>query len=146
MCSISNIHNYIMTNINSIKDEPNNSSFHIGSLQVSKPINQVLSTLVDQDSGHQIEHDNSNLDESSGGPWQTKGTIHIQASEPALTNTTRENETLLAIGTAYVQGEDVAARGRVLLFSVENSTENSPAKEKCSLWWLNGDSNKAVGG
>lgn len=32
--------------------------------------------------------------------------------------TTKENETLLAIGTAYVQGEDVAARGRVLLFSV----------------------------
>ncbi|KAF5818129.1 putative cleavage/polyadenylation specificity factor, A subunit [Helianthus annuus] len=144
MCSMSNFHNYIRTNINSIKYEPNNSSFHIGSLQVSKPINQVLSTLVDQESGHQIEHDNLNLygtyiveefevrilePESSGGPWQTKGTIHIQTSENALTNTTkRENETLLAIGTAYVQGEDVAARGRVLLFSVENSTENSPAK------------------
>ncbi|MFS7900420.1 hypothetical protein Hanom_Chr00s113257g01808501 [Helianthus anomalus] len=85
--------------------------------------------------------------ESSGGLWQTKGTIHIQTSEPALINTTtRENETLLAIRTAYVQGEDVAARGRVLLFSVENSTENSPAKAKCSLWWLNGDSNKAVSG
>ncbi|KAJ0713950.1 putative cleavage/polyadenylation specificity factor, A subunit [Helianthus annuus] len=123
----------------------------IVSVPVSKPINQVLSTLVDQESGHQIEHDNLNLDgtytveefevrilepESSGGPWQTKGTIHMQTSENALTvrvvtlsnTTTRENETLLAIGTAYVQGEDVAARGRVLLFSVENSTENSPAK------------------
>ncbi|XP_076889541.1 cleavage and polyadenylation specificity factor subunit 1-like [Bidens hawaiensis] len=123
----------------------------IVSAPVSKPITQVLSTLVDQESGHQIEHDTSNLDgtyiveefevrilepESSGGPWQTKGTIHMQTSENALTvrvvtltnATTRENETLLAIGTAYVQGEDVAARGRVLLFSVESSTENSQAK------------------
>ncbi|KAL4574864.1 hypothetical protein LXL04_021704 [Taraxacum kok-saghyz] len=115
-----------------------------------KPINQVLSSMVDQESGHQIEHDNLNLDgsytveefevrilepESSGGPWQIKGTIRMQSSENALTvrvvtlsnTTTRENETLLAIGTAYVQGEDVAARGRVLLFSVENSTENPQA-------------------
>jgi cleavage and polyadenylation specificity factor subunit 1 len=38
--------------------------------------------------------------------------------------TTRENETLLAIGTGYVQGEDVAARGRVLLFSVGKNTDN----------------------
>ncbi|MFS7952358.1 hypothetical protein Hanom_Chr07g00606041 [Helianthus anomalus] len=68
--------------------------------------------------------------ESSGGPWQTKGTIHILTSEPALT----------------VSGYIISARGRVLLFSVENSTENSPANAKCSLWWLNGDSNKAVGG
>ncbi|KAL8217961.1 hypothetical protein R6Q57_021334 [Mikania cordata] len=123
----------------------------IVSVPVSKPINQVLSSLVDQESGHQIEHDNPNLDgtytveefevrilepESSSGSWQTKGTIHMQTSENALTvrvvtlsnTTTRENETLLAIGTAYVQGEDVAARGRVLLFSVESSTENSQAK------------------
>lgn len=35
--------------------------------------------------------------------------------------TTKENETLLAIGTAYVQGEDVAARGRVLLYSLGKS-------------------------
>jgi cleavage and polyadenylation specificity factor subunit 1 len=42
-----------------------------------------------------------------------------------LQNTnTKENETLLAIGTAYVQGEDVAARGRVLLFSVGKNTDN----------------------
>nr|GEU86448.1 reverse transcriptase domain-containing protein [Tanacetum cinerariifolium] len=52
-------------------------------------------------------------------------------SENALTvrvvtlsnTTTRESETLLAVGTAYVQGEDVAARGHVLLFYVENGTE-----------------------
>lgn len=37
---------------------------------------------------------------------------------------TKENETLLAIGTAYVQGEDVAARGRVLLFSVGKNSDN----------------------
>lgn len=61
---------------------------------------QVLSSLVDQESGHQIEHDNSHVDgsytveefevrimepESSGGPWQTKGTIRMQTSENALT-------------------------------------------------------------
>ncbi|XP_023755577.1 cleavage and polyadenylation specificity factor subunit 1 [Lactuca sativa] len=120
----------------------------IVSVPVVKPINQVLSSMVDQESGHQIEHDVSNLDgtytveefevrilepESSGGPWQTKGTIRMQTTENALTvrvvtlsnTTTRENVTLLAIGTAYVQGEDVAARGRVLLFSVESSTEVS---------------------
>ncbi|KAG2711138.1 hypothetical protein I3843_04G057500 [Carya illinoinensis] len=70
--------------------------------------------------------------EKSGGPWQTKATIPMQSSENALTvrvvtllNTiTKENETLLAIGTAYVQGEDVAARGRVLLFSVGKNTDN----------------------
>lgn len=38
--------------------------------------------------------------------------------------TTKENESLLAIGTAYVQGEDVAARGRVLLFSFARNTDN----------------------
>lgn len=56
--------------------------------------------MVDQESGHQIEHDVSNLDgtytveefevrilepESSGGPWQTKGTIRMQTTENALT-------------------------------------------------------------
>lgn len=39
--------------------------------------------------------------------------------------TTKENETFLAIGTAYVQGEDVAARGRVLLFSLSKNTDDS---------------------
>lgn len=38
---------------------------------------------------------------------------------------TAENETLLAVGTAYVQGEDVAARGRVLLFSFGRNGDNS---------------------
>nr|GEX50218.1 putative reverse transcriptase domain-containing protein [Tanacetum cinerariifolium] len=33
-----------------------------------------------------------------------------------------KSETLLAVGTGYVQGEDEAARGRVLLFSVKNGT------------------------
>lgn len=69
--------------------------------QVVKPLNQVLSSLVDQEAGHQIEqHDISNYDgtytveefevrilepERSGGPWQTKGTIPMQTSENALT-------------------------------------------------------------
>lgn len=43
---------------------------------------------------------------------------------PLQNTSTKENETLMAIGTSYVQGEDVAARGRVLLFSFTKS-ENS---------------------
>ncbi|OVA07710.1 Cleavage/polyadenylation specificity factor [Macleaya cordata] len=122
----------------------------IVSVPVVKPLNQVLSSLVDQDASHQIEHDNLGSDElqrtytldefevrilepeKSGGPWQTRATIPMQNSENALTvrmvtlfnTTTKENETLLAIGTAYVQGEDVAARGRVLLFTIGKDTDN----------------------
>lgn len=119
----------------------------IVSFPVIKPLNQILSSLVDQETGHQIDHDNLSSDElqktyttdafeirilepeKSGGVWQTKATIPMQSSENALTvrmvtllnTTTKENETLLAIGTAYVQGEDVAARGRVLLYSLGKS-------------------------
>lgn len=32
--------------------------------------------------------------------------------------TTDQTQTLLAIGTSYVQGEDVAAKGRIILVSV----------------------------
>lgn len=120
----------------------------IVSVPVLKPMNQVLSSLIDQENSHQIDQDNLSIDgsysleefevrilepEKSGGPWQTRATIPMQSSENALTvrvvtlnnTTSRENETLLAIGTAYVQGEDVAARGRVLLFSVEKNPDNS---------------------
>ncbi|PIA49934.1 hypothetical protein AQUCO_01300575v1 [Aquilegia coerulea] len=123
----------------------------IVSVPVVKPLNQVLSCLVDQDAGHQMEHDNISSDElhrtytmdefevrilepeKSGGPWQTRAKIPMQNSENALTvrmvtlfnTTTKENETLLAIGTAYVQGEDVAARGRVLLFSIGRNADNT---------------------
>lgn len=122
----------------------------IVSVPVAKPLNQVLSSLVDQEVSHQIEHDNLGSDdlhrtytvdefevrilepEKSGGSWETRATIPMQSSENALTvrmvtlfnTTTKENETLLAIGTAYVQGEDVAARGRVLLFSIGKNTDN----------------------
>ncbi|KAL5727982.1 hypothetical protein ACHQM5_001115 [Ranunculus cassubicifolius] len=122
----------------------------IVSVPVARPMNQVLSTLVDQDAGHQMEHDNLGSEdphrtyttdefevrimepEKSGGPWQTRATIPMQTSENALTvrmvtlfnTTTEKNETLLAIGTAFVQGEDVAARGRVLLFSFTGNTDN----------------------
>ncbi|XP_061353564.1 cleavage and polyadenylation specificity factor subunit 1 [Gastrolobium bilobum] len=118
----------------------------IVSFPVLKPLNQVVS-LVDQDVNHQTESPSLNSDEfytidefevrimepeKSGGPWQTKATIPMQSSENALTvrmvtllNTaSKENETLLAIGTAYVQGEDVAARGRILLFSLGKNTDN----------------------
>ncbi|KAF5200305.1 Cleavage and polyadenylation specificity factor subunit [Thalictrum thalictroides] len=123
----------------------------IVSVPVVKPLNQVLSCLVDQDAGHQMEHENISSDElhrtytmdefevrilepeRSGGPWQTRARIPMQNSENALTvrmvtllnTTTKENETLLAIGTAYVQGEDVAARGRVLLYSIGRNTDNT---------------------
>ncbi|XP_058204748.1 cleavage and polyadenylation specificity factor subunit 1 isoform X2 [Rhododendron vialii] len=120
----------------------------IVSVPVLKPLNQVLSSLIDQEAGQQIEHDSLSFDgsysvdefevrimepEKSGGPWQTRATIPMQTSENALTlrvvtllnTTTKENVTLLAIGTAYVQGEDVAARGRVLLFSVDRDPDNS---------------------
>ncbi|KFK26774.1 hypothetical protein AALP_AA8G292000 [Arabis alpina] len=119
----------------------------IVSYPVNKPLNQVLSSLVDQEAGQQIDNHNLSSDdlqrtytveefeiqilepERSGGPWETKATIPMQSSEHALTvrvvtllnASTAENETLLAVGTAYVQGEDVAARGRVLLFSFSNS-------------------------
>ncbi|XP_054786517.1 cleavage and polyadenylation specificity factor subunit 1 isoform X1 [Prosopis cineraria] len=123
----------------------------IVSVPVLKPLNQVVSSLGDQDVNQQTENQNLSSDEQnrfytidefeirimepdkSGGPWQTKAIIPMQSSENALTvrmvmllNTdTKENETLLAIGTAYVQGEDVAARGRVLLFSLGKNTDNN---------------------
>ncbi|GFQ05002.1 cleavage and polyadenylation specificity factor subunit 1 [Phtheirospermum japonicum] len=120
----------------------------IVSVPVLKPINQVLSSLVDHEAGNQFEHDNLNSDgtypveeyeirvmepEKSTGPWQTRATIPMQSSENALTvrvvtlfnTSTQRNETLLAVGTAYAQGEDVAARGRVLLYSVEKNSDNS---------------------
>ncbi|KAJ4706167.1 Cleavage and polyadenylation specificity factor subunit 1 [Melia azedarach] len=122
----------------------------IVSVPVLKPLNQVLSSLIDQEVGHQIDNHNLSsaelhrtytMDEfevrvlepdRTGGPWQTRATIPMQSSENALTvrvvtlfnTTTKENETLLAIGTAYVQGEDVAARGRVLLFSIGRNADN----------------------
>ncbi|KAK3022185.1 hypothetical protein RJ639_047007 [Escallonia herrerae] len=72
----------------------------IVSVPVLKPLNQVLSSLVDQEVAHQIEQDTSNVDgtytveefevrilepEKSGGPWHTRGTIPMQSSENALT-------------------------------------------------------------
>ncbi|KAL7147541.1 hypothetical protein ABFS83_06G114300 [Erythranthe nasuta] len=123
----------------------------IVSVPVLKPLNQVLSSLIDQEAGNQFEPDNFSSEgtypmeefeirimepEKSAGPWQTRATIPMQASENALTlrvvtlfnSTTQRNETLLAIGTAYVQGEDVAARGRVLLYSVEKSSDSAQTK------------------
>ncbi|CAA0830754.1 Cleavage and polyadenylation specificity factor subunit 1, partial [Striga hermonthica] len=119
----------------------------IVSVPVLKPLNQVLSSLIDQEGGNQFEHDNLGLEgtypmdeyeirimepEKTAGSWETRATIPMQSSENALTvravtlfnTTTQRNETLLAVGTAYVQGEDVAARGRVLLYSVERNSDN----------------------
>lgn len=121
----------------------------IVSVPVVRPLSQVLSSLVDQDN-NQMDHDSASLDslqksysidefevrifepEKSGGHWEPKATIPMQTSENALTvrnvilvnSTTNQNETLLAVGTAYVQGEDVAARGRILLFTIGKNNEN----------------------
>lgn len=119
----------------------------IVSFPVLKPLSQILSPPIDQEGGHQFENSNLSADElqrtytvdefevrilepeKSGGPWHTRVTIPMQSSENALTvrmislfnTTTKENETLLAIGTAYVQGEDIAGRGRVLLYALGRS-------------------------
>lgn len=115
-----------------------------------RPLNQVLSSMADQELGLHIENDVTigddlqkvyTVDEfevrimelgKPSGRWETRFTIPMQSFENALTvrivtlqnTSTKENETLMAIGTAYVLGEDVAARGRVLLFSFSKS-ENS---------------------
>ncbi|KAF8646672.1 hypothetical protein HU200_065721 [Digitaria exilis] len=115
----------------------------IVSVPVVRPLNQVLSSMADQELGMHIENNGTVGDdlqkvytvdefevrvmelEKPSGRWETRFTIPMQPFENALTvrivtlqnTTTTENETLMAIGTAYVQGEDVAARGRVLLFS-----------------------------
>ncbi|CAO2041474.1 unnamed protein product [Urochloa humidicola] len=122
----------------------------IVSVPVVRPLNQVLSSMADQELGLHIENDVAVGDdlhkvytvdefevrimelEKPSGRWETRFTIPMQPFENALTvrivtlqnTSTKENETLMAIGTAYVQGEDVAARGRVLLFSFSKS-ENS---------------------
>ncbi|CAM0907795.1 unnamed protein product [Alopecurus aequalis] len=122
----------------------------IVSVPVVRPLNQVLSIMADQELVHHMDNDATNADdlqktytveefevrvlelEKPSGRWETRSTIPMQPFENALTvrivtlhnTTTKENETLMAIGTAYVQGEDVAARGRVLLFSFTKS-ENS---------------------
>ncbi|XP_062185381.1 probable cleavage and polyadenylation specificity factor subunit 1 isoform X2 [Phragmites australis] len=122
----------------------------IVSFPVVHPLNQVLSSMAEQELGPHIENDVTSGDdlqkvytvdefevrimelEKPSGRWETRFTIPMQSFENALTvrivtlqnTTTKENETLMAIGTAYVQGEDVAARGRVLLFTFSKS-ENS---------------------
>ncbi|WVZ84660.1 hypothetical protein U9M48_031667 [Paspalum notatum var. saurae] len=122
----------------------------IVSVPVIRPLNQVLSSMADQELGLHIENDFTSGDdlqkvytfdefevrimelEKPSGRWESRFTIPMQSFENALTvrmvtlqnTSTKETETLMAIGTAYVQGEDVAARGRVLLFSFSKS-ENS---------------------
>ncbi|KAG8083532.1 hypothetical protein GUJ93_ZPchr0015g6659, partial [Zizania palustris] len=122
----------------------------IVSVPVVRPLNHVLSSMADQESAHHMDSDVTSADdlqktytvdefevrilelEKPSGRLETKSTIPMQLFENALTvrivtlhnTTSKENETLLAIGTAYVLGEDVAARGRVLLFSFTKS-ENS---------------------
>ncbi|XP_057859514.1 cleavage and polyadenylation specificity factor subunit 1 isoform X2 [Cryptomeria japonica] len=128
----------------------NNLYALIISFPVSRPVSQVLPSLVDQDSNHQTEVDGVGSEDveksfivddfevrilepsKSGGLWEAKASIKMQTSENAITvrmvtllnTTTKENETFLAIGTAYVQGEDVAGRGRIILASVRQDPKN----------------------
>ncbi|EPS69122.1 hypothetical protein M569_05643, partial [Genlisea aurea] len=118
---------------------------------VLKPINQIMSSLVDQEVANPFDHDSLNSDgtypieefevrimeqERASRAWKSVATISMQSSEHALTvrvvtlanSTTQGNDTLLAIGTAYVQGEDVAGRGRLLLYSVERNPDNIQTK------------------
>lgn len=123
----------------------------IVSLPVSRPVSQVLPSLVDQDNNHLTEGDNNISEDAhksyvvdefevrilepakSGSQWEARASIPLQTSENAisvrmvtlLNTSTKENETLLAIGTAYVQGEDVAARGRIILASIKQDSNNS---------------------
>uniref|UniRef100_A0A0D9W2W1 Cleavage/polyadenylation specificity factor A subunit C-terminal domain-containing protein n=1 Tax=Leersia perrieri TaxID=77586 RepID=A0A0D9W2W1_9ORYZ len=122
----------------------------IVSFPIVRSLNQVLSSMADQESVNHMDNDVTSTDDlqkmhtvdefevrilelgKPGGHWETKSTIPMQLFENALTvrivtlhnTTTKENETLLAIGTACILGEDVAARGRVLLFSF-TKRENS---------------------
>ncbi|XP_078166463.1 cleavage and polyadenylation specificity factor 160 isoform X1 [Carex rostrata] len=122
----------------------------IVSVPVIRQLSQLLSSMADQEMGQQMDMTVNPDDmqktytieefevrvlesEKAGGRWETKATIPMQNFEHALTvrtvtlhnTTTKENETLMAVGTAYVQGEDVPGRGRVLLFSFASSSEPS---------------------
>lgn len=63
--------------------------------------------------------------------------LYIAQSNLSIQNTTtKENETLLAVGTAFVQGEDVAGRGRILLFSFGKDGDNSlNLVTRCGLFY-----------
>lgn len=72
-------------------------------LQVVRPLNQVLSSIADQDIVHMNDNDNVNSDDlqknytidefeirilepgKSGGQWETRAMIPMQTSENALT-------------------------------------------------------------
>ncbi|KAH7436763.1 hypothetical protein KP509_05G035200 [Ceratopteris richardii] len=60
----------------------------------------------------------------AGAMWETRMVLPMQMTEHALTlrivnlKGPDQMQTLLAIGTAYVQGEDVPSRGRIILMSL----------------------------
>lgn len=111
------------------------------STPVSRPTAQVLmgdGHPFDQQQENSIGEDGQRLVTSEdyevrviepaqpGGNWEAKAAIKMHMTENALTVrivsikniTTDQTQTLLAIGTSYVQGEDVAAKGRIILVSV----------------------------
>lgn len=78
------------------------SFYSIFLLQVIRPLNQVLSSLLDQEMSQQIDNDNFNSDDlqktysvdefevrilepDKSGHWDTKATVPMQTSENALT-------------------------------------------------------------
>ncbi|KAG6554300.1 hypothetical protein Mapa_004216 [Marchantia paleacea] len=73
-----------------------------------------------------------------GGLWETKGSLPMHQLENALTvrivtiktTGTEQTQTLLAIGTAYAQGEDIPAKGRIILVSVGGDSTDSNVSVK----------------
>ncbi|EFJ10123.1 hypothetical protein SELMODRAFT_184138 [Selaginella moellendorffii] len=115
------------------------------SFSVSVPTSLVLPSAADGPPGHQIDQSEASdgldpqkmvqVDDfevrllepmAQGVPWETKDTIKFQPAENVLTvrivsiknAATEQVENLLAIGTGYLQGEDVASRGRIILVSL----------------------------
>ncbi|GBG62092.1 hypothetical protein CBR_g28568 [Chara braunii] len=68
-----------------------------------------------------------------GGNWETKESTTFHLMENVLTarivnmknSKTSQLQTLLAVGTAFVHGEDVAAKGRILLFHITDPGEDA---------------------
>lgn len=67
----------------------------------------------------------------AGSVWDTRTVLPMQMTEHALTvrivnlKGPEQMQTLLAIGTAYVQGEDVPSRGRIILMSLGQEANDS---------------------
>ncbi|MCO5593054.1 hypothetical protein L7F22_047059 [Adiantum nelumboides] len=129
-----------------LKGTPHQITYHaeanlyavIVSSTVQKPAAQIVESS-DQGTAFITELENEdgermvNLEEfevriieagKAGTVWDTRAVLPMQMFEHALTvrivnvKGPEQMQTLLAIGTAYVQGEDVPSRGRIILLSL----------------------------